>query len=47
MQFIGDRTLNMWLGNAEGSILHFVTYTYDNMEVEMQTFGRISNMRLI
>ena len=31
MQFLGNRTLNMWFGNEEGGILHFATYTYDNM----------------
>lgn len=29
--FLGDRTLTLWLGTAEGGILHFPTYTYSNM----------------
>ena len=29
MEVLGDRTLNMFVGNAEGGILHFATYDYD------------------
>lgn len=28
---MGDRTLNMFVGTAEGGILHFPTYSYTNM----------------
>lgn len=31
MSFLGDRTLNMWVGQPEGGILHFTTYTYANI----------------
>ncbi|CAD8140693.1 unnamed protein product [Paramecium octaurelia] len=30
-RFLGDRTLSLWLGNLQGGILHFPTYTYTNM----------------
>lgn len=29
--FLGDRTLTLWLGAQEGGIYHFPTYTYSNM----------------
>ena len=31
MTNLGDRDLTMWIGNPEGGILHFPTYTYTTL----------------
>lgn len=28
---LGDRTLAMWLGTSDNGILHFTTYSYNNL----------------
>ncbi|CAD8058815.1 unnamed protein product [Paramecium sonneborni] len=32
--YLGDRTLCMWLGSIEGGVLHFPTYSYDDINTK-------------